>query len=84
MSEGLWSKTKVRAHTCEDVDQGEDSFSPCGSIKLYSKFENQYGSYSESWEWIYFKLILELKTALSPEETVILKCVETVRGNKNF
>ena len=55
LSEWLRSKTKVRDHTGEDVEQGEHFSVAGGNTHLYSHFRNQYGSFSENWESIYLK-----------------------------
>jgi hypothetical protein len=45
----------VTAHAGKDVEQGERSSIAGGSANLYKHFGNQYGSFSENWELIYFK-----------------------------
>lgn len=40
----------MTAHTCEDVEQGEDSSTPVGYVNLYSNFGNKYGGFLENWE----------------------------------
>ena len=52
-SEWLRSKTQVTADAGEDVEQGEHSSIAGGIAHLYNHFENQFGSFSETWEEFY-------------------------------
>jgi hypothetical protein len=54
-SEWLRLKTQEMTHASEDVEQGEQSIIAGGSAHLYIHFGNQFGIFSENWEYFYIK-----------------------------
>jgi hypothetical protein len=53
-SEWLRSKTQETAHADKIVEKEEHS-STGGSTNLYNHAGNQFGSFSENWDYFYFK-----------------------------
>jgi hypothetical protein len=41
----------VTAHADEDVEEGEHSSIAGGIAKFYNHYGNQFGGFSENWEW---------------------------------
>ena len=54
-SEWLRSKTQGTAPAGENMEQGEHFFTACESANLHNHFGNQFGGFSENWEYFSLK-----------------------------
>jgi hypothetical protein len=52
------SATQVAAHAREDVEQGRHSSIAHGTANLYYHSGNQFGGFSENWQYFYLKTLI--------------------------